>query len=119
MRVQGHSMKPTFSPGDLVVIKEAKASYVPRVGEIVAARPAALGGRAVIKRVGESIGTDYRLLGDDQQHSLDSRSFGPVAPHEIIGPVWLRLWPFRTKWSTSTRASTVGIFNHNCLYFLA
>ncbi len=97
MRVEGHSMRPVFSSGDLVVIKEAAASYVPRLGEIVAARPVALRGRAVIKRVGDHIGTSYRLLGDDQHDSLDSRSFGLVAPHEIIGPVWIRLWPFRIK----------------------
>jgi len=37
----------------------------------------------------------FIVLGDARDDSLDSRSFGPVAPHEIQGIVRFRLWPLR------------------------
>ena len=39
------------------------------------------------------------LLGDNRDHSDDSRSFGPVSADRLIGRVWIRYWPprrFRT-----------------------
>ena len=82
----------------------------PARGEIIAARPASLGGRACIKRVAGSphervrVGArewalgegQFFLLGDRTEDSLDSRSFGPVTYEELIGPVRLRLWPWKT-----------------------
>lgn len=35
----------------------------------------------------------YFLLGDNREHSLDSRSFGPVDINLIVGKVWFRGWP--------------------------
>jgi signal peptidase I len=110
MRVYGHSMAPSLNPGELVFIREgAYESRPPHRGEIVAARPALLGGRAFIKRVvglpheritrGErewQLGDDqFFLLGDQTEHSMDSRIFGPVDRKELIGPVRMRVWPFK------------------------
>jgi type IV secretory pathway protease TraF len=100
MRIQGHSMAPALRPGTLVLVG-ARPARPPRRGEVVAARPAALGGRAVVKRVaglpGERVehggrawqlGDDeYFLLGDRPEDSLDSRAFGPVADRDLLGPV--------------------------------
>jgi signal peptidase I len=36
---------------------------------------------------------EYFLMGDNRQHSHDSRSFGPVKEEKIIGRVLLRAWP--------------------------
>ncbi len=36
---------------------------------------------------------EYFLMGDNRQHSHDSRSFGPVKKKYIIGKVLLRAWP--------------------------
>ena len=36
----------------------------------------------------------YFVLGDNRPASLDSRSFGTVSSHEIIGRIWVRGWPF-------------------------
>lgn len=36
---------------------------------------------------------EYFLLGDNRGASLDSRSFGPVSGHFIVGRVWVRGWP--------------------------
>lgn len=35
----------------------------------------------------------YFLMGDNRGGSLDSRSFGPVPAHNIIGKVWAVYWP--------------------------
>jgi len=36
---------------------------------------------------------EYFLLGDNREHSLDSRNFGPVDENHIVGKVWFRGWP--------------------------
>jgi signal peptidase I len=41
-----------------------------------------------------TLGADeYYVLGDNREHSLDSRSFGPVKREFVVGRVWLRGWP--------------------------
>jgi len=35
----------------------------------------------------------YLVLGDNRNDSLDSRDFGLIRKENIIGKVWIRLWP--------------------------
>ena len=111
MRVYGHSMSPLLHPGQLVFVDEhAYGARSPRRGELVAARPDALGGsQAFVKRIAglpnEQLEMDgrpwqlgereYFLVGDYHEHSIDSRMFGPVKQEELIGPVTARLWPWK------------------------
>ena len=92
MRVQGASMRPTLEPGSLVWVARGRR---PALGEIVAARPAACGGHAIIKRVAEvPRDGEYVLLGDAPDESTDSRTFGPVSSNELLGVVTRRMWPW-------------------------
>lgn len=36
----------------------------------------------------------YFVMGDNRVNSRDSRSFGPVSKSDIIGEVWIRIYPF-------------------------
>ncbi len=52
---------------------------------------------AEVKTQGEKIWVlgenEYYVMGDNREHSFDSRSFGPVDKDLIIGKVWFRGWP--------------------------
>ena len=110
MRIQGESMAPQLRSGELVLVEEeAYRDRPPHRGDVVAAQPAALEGRALVKRlVGlphDRIEVDGRtwqlgggqffLLGDQRADSMDSRTFGPVSRDELVGLVSLRLWPWQ------------------------
>ena len=90
-------MLPLLHPGALIMVDErAYARREPRRGEVVAVRPDALHGTAVVKRIAECVSDDAFLLqGDHAADSLDSRTLGPVRLDELIGPVWLQVWPLK------------------------
>ena len=110
MRVHGHSMIPTLRPGELVLVQAAgETGWVPRRGEIVAVRPESGGGQAFVKRItGVPSGRvrvngserqladgEYFVRGDQPDHSVDSRIFGPVTRKELVGRVRVRVWPWK------------------------
>ncbi len=35
----------------------------------------------------------YLVLGDNRENSLDSRTFGLISKNQIIGKVWIKIWP--------------------------
>lgn len=123
LRVHGHSMAPVLNPGELVVVDDdAYRTDEPQRGDIVVARPDALNGRALIKRIAglpnERVTLDGRewhlsydeffLLGDRRDHSHDSRAFGPVTREELIGPIRHRVWPWKPLPGTPPSRSPLG-----------
>ncbi|MFC1662645.1 signal peptidase I [Patescibacteria group bacterium] len=51
--------------------------------------------------------TEYFIMGDNRNASLDSRIFGPVNDRDIIGRAWLRAWPI-TEW----RSFSSPVYNY-------
>jgi len=108
MRVHGHSMMPTLHPGALVLVSEGAFTSRDPFDEWFAAQ-GRWGGKPFVKRIAGlpservTIGdrawqleeNQFFLIGDQVEHSMDSRIFGPVRREELIGPVRLRLWPWK------------------------
>jgi nickel-type superoxide dismutase maturation protease len=88
-RVVGDSMRPTLSPGDVVLIAPSQAATEPpTAGDVLLCRHPYQQGVRILKRlerVTESGG--YFLLGDNPPESTDSRSFGPLGHDKLIGRV--------------------------------
>ena len=84
-------MEPTLSDGDYVLIDAEPLPSphgVPRVGQIVVAREPRVG-RILVKRV-RSLGNATVALGsDDPTAGRDSRHFGSVPLHDVLGRVTL------------------------------
>jgi nickel-type superoxide dismutase maturation protease len=93
--VRGESMRPTFQPGDfLLVDTRAYAAAPPIPGDLVLATHPYEPGIEVVKRVAE-VDPDrgITLLGDNSEYSTDSRHYGPVPASALIGRVLVRYWP--------------------------
>jgi hypothetical protein len=76
-RVTGPSMRPAFRPGAIVLgLKWLR----PRVGSVVIAEREGL---EIIKRVARMGKEGIFLVGDNIEHSTDSRTYGWFAPDSI------------------------------------
>ena len=95
VRISGASMEPALRDGDRVLV--SRLVYwlrPPRPGDVGLARVAAVPGGLTVKRV-VALCDDGRLVlqGDNLAFSTDSRHFGPVPRHAVLGRVWFRYWP--------------------------
>ena len=41
---------------------------------------------------------EFLPFGDNTEHSLDGRYFGPVVEKSLVGPAFMVYWPFSTRW---------------------
>ena len=95
--VDGPSMEPAFHAGDRVLVNRwAYRAHAPAPGDVVVLRDPEHPRRHLIKRIdappdGVPLAprTHY-VLGDNAAMSRDSRHFGAVPRHAIIGRVWRR-----------------------------
>lgn len=90
VRVVGTSMVPAFGPGQrLVVCRWARWT----VGSVVALPDPRVPERMLVKRVRSQGPDGVEVRGDNEAASTDSRTFGPVPPSWIAGPVVYRYRP--------------------------
>jgi nickel-type superoxide dismutase maturation protease len=90
VEVFGHSMVPALQPGDHVLVRK-NASV--RRGDIVAACDPRVPARSVLKRVAGVSDEGVFLLGDNAEHSTDSRQWGPVPMTSVQGRAMYRYAP--------------------------
>ncbi len=92
--VDGDSMTPTLSPGDRVLVDLwTYRSRPPAPGELILLDGP--GEIRMVKRVspGRPPVGFFHVLGDNPDHSVDSRQFGPIPREAVQGRVFFRYWP--------------------------
>ncbi|MEB3267485.1 MAG: nickel-type superoxide dismutase maturation protease [Leptolyngbya sp.] len=90
-RVSGESMLPLLQPGEEVLVNPAAYRQVPpAAGDIVVATHPQQPTLPIIKRVLFVAGDRCYLRGDNPAVSTDSRRFGLVPHHAILGRVVCR-----------------------------
>ncbi len=92
VKVAGDSMRPTFEPGDRLLVGPLLRI---RPGQIVAVADPREPRRLLVKRV-QAVSADGSLVdvrGDNPSSSTDSRVFGPVARSTVVGRVLYRYAP--------------------------
>lgn len=82
--VEGSSMAPTLVAGDRLLVVRARRLAV---GDVVAVRHPGEPGRILVKRVAAVHGDQVVVRGDNPSASTDSRRFGPVPRHAVVGTV--------------------------------
>lgn len=82
-------MGATLHPDDRLLVVRGR----PRPGALVAVRDPRRPDRLLVKRVTAVTATGVEVRGDDPRRSTDSRSFGPVAPADVVGVVVRRYGP--------------------------
>lgn len=84
-RVAGDSMLPTLRPGRIIIARPHFGNV--RVGDVVVVWQ---GGLEKVKRV-QQVREDYvYVVGDNQAHSTDSRSFGWLPVSAVVAKVICR-----------------------------
>jgi nickel-type superoxide dismutase maturation protease len=94
VEVAGESMLPGLAPGDrLLVLRHPRWRW--RAGQLAALRDPRDGRDAalLVKRVVRVSPSGVEVRGDNPSASTDSRTFGPVSPNLLVGPVLYRYWP--------------------------
>ncbi len=91
-RVDDRSMEPALHPGDYVVVhRRAYRHDAPQAGDVVVLRNPEAPTQFLVKRVmSYEPQAGLFVLGDNETHSRDSRQFGMVPLHLVVGKVRLR-----------------------------
>ena len=86
-RVEDRSMEPTLAPGDYVLVNRWASTFAK--GDLVVVRDPENAERVLVKRVADvnNSGACF-VVGDNGTASRDSRAFGAVPRHLIVGRVW-------------------------------
>lgn len=91
--VEGASMLPTLAPGDWLVVRRVSGGNHVRARQIVLVEHPQRPGFLLVKRVVRRTGRGWWVEGDNPDGSEDSRSFGAVPDHLVVGRVLGRYHP--------------------------
>ncbi len=88
-RIDDRSMEPALRAGDYVLVNRwAYRTKAPGAADIVVLRNPEAMGQFLVKRITSGdVTTGFFVLGDNTAHSRDSRHFGVVPMHLIVGKV--------------------------------
>ena len=90
-RVSGASMEPTLAEGDHILVAHLKSHRRPlHVGDLVVSRHP-FQDRIIVKRIRTILDGRVELVGDNPNHSHDSRGFGSLPIDGLLGRVTSRL----------------------------
>lgn len=81
-KVDGESMEPEIQNGSIAIFCRLEKDY--KEGDVVIAK---VEGRQIVKRILTVDGGSVFLMGDNQAHSIDSRTFGEIDSRQILGKV--------------------------------
>lgn len=80
-------MFPTFRDGDVLLVNRlAYLFQKPKIGDIVAVKDPR-DKKVLIKRISKVEKNSVSVIGDNKIRSTDSREFGMINKHNIIGKV--------------------------------
>lgn len=79
-------MLPTLTPGQKVLVQKKWFFVKIKTKDLVALQDPR-NGKLLVKRVKKIEGKSYKVLGDNQSNSTDSKDFGPIPFSLIIGKV--------------------------------
>lgn len=83
-------------PGEKLVVREQEIEIeTVKGGKIVLDESSYLQDLPSMSGFSITLGPEqYFVLGDNRSFSFDSRNWGPVSGEEMVGRVWIKLWPF-------------------------
>ncbi len=88
-KISGHSMAPTYSEGDNVLVSSLPLIFArPKKRDVVVFEKF---NRFYIKRIAKIEKGKYFLVGDNKKDSFDSRRFGSVKRNQIKAKVILKI----------------------------
>lgn len=91
-KIEDSSMEPTLKSGDYIIAN--KLAYIfkkPSKGDIIVFKHPKDKNKFLIKRISNGNGDKYFVLGDNKNYSTDSRHFGAINKHLIVGKLFMHI----------------------------